>query len=50
MPGYRKKMNKTIKLNPVVYEMLVDLAKKNRVKPEQFVENMISDLYARQRK
>ena len=47
MFGPRKKMNKTIKVSPVAYEMLVELAKKNRLKPEQFVENIISDLYIR---
>ena len=47
MFGPRKKMNKTIKVNPVTYEMLVEIAKKNRVKPDQAVENMISDLYAK---
>jgi hypothetical protein len=43
-------MNKTIRLNSVTYEMLVELAKKNRVKPEQAMEIMINDLYSKLRK
>lgn len=43
-------MNKTIRLNSVTYEMLVELAKKNRVKPEQVMEIMINDLYSKLRK
>lgn len=36
---------KTITLSSVVYEMLVELAKKNRTNPKDFVETTIKTLY-----
>jgi len=39
---------KTIRISPVAYEMLIDLAKRNKpsaVKPDVFIENLVEDLY-----
>lgn len=36
---------KNIKISSLVYEMLLELAKKNRSKPEEFMENTIKTLY-----
>jgi len=38
-------MTKTIKISSLVYEMLLDISKKNRTKPEPFIEKMIQDTY-----
>ena len=38
---------KTIKLNALVYEMLLELSKKDRKTPEVFVEATIKNLYSR---
>jgi hypothetical protein len=36
---------KYIKLTAVVYEMLLELSKKSRQKPEDFIESTIKSLY-----
>jgi len=44
---------KTIRISNLVYEMLVELAKRNKpssLKPEPFIENVIEDLYRQQKK
>ena len=41
------KIMKTIKLNALVYEMLLELSKKDRKKPEDFIETTIKNLYSR---
>ena len=40
---------KNIKLTDLVYEMLLDIAKKNRMKPEPFIEKIIQDTYNKKR-
>lgn len=40
---------KYVKLTAVVYEMLIELAKKNRQKPEEYVEATIKSLYQSKR-
>ena len=37
--------SKPIKLPNVEYEMLIELAKKGRKPPEQFIANLITKLY-----
>jgi hypothetical protein len=37
--------SKPIKLPNVEYEMLIELAKKDRKTPEQFIANLITKLY-----
>ena len=41
---------KQIKVSPVVYEMLQELSKKKRMKPDQFAEILIQEEYARIRR
>ena len=44
---------KSIRINNLVYEMLVELAKRNKptsLKPEPFIEKTIEDLYRQQKK
>lgn len=36
---------KNIKITAVVYEMLLELSKKSRQKPEDFIESTIKGLY-----
>jgi len=36
---------KQIRINDLYYEMLIDIAKSARVKPEQFIENLIKSQY-----
>jgi hypothetical protein len=36
---------KNIKISAVVYEMLLELSKKSRQKPEDFIESTIKSLY-----
>ncbi len=43
-----KKM-KTIKLSSTAYEMVVELSKKERKKPDDYVEQVIKNLYQRQK-
>ena len=38
-------MNKPIRVSAVAYEMLVEIAKKAKIKPDQFVENFIQSQY-----
>lgn len=38
-------MNKPIRVSAVAYEMLVELAKKAKTKPDQYVENFIQIQY-----
>jgi len=38
-------MNKQIKVSNVAYEMLVEIAKKARMKPDQYVEHLIHIQY-----
>ena len=38
---------KQIKVSPVVYEMLQELSKKKRMKPDLFAEMLIQEEYAR---
>jgi hypothetical protein len=43
---YQYNMNsKPIKLPNVEYEMLIELAKKDRKPPDQFIANLITKLY-----
>jgi hypothetical protein len=37
---------KTVKVSAVVYEMLLELSKKKRVKPDSLAEMMIKEEYA----
>ena len=41
---------KQIKVSPVVYEMLQELSKKKRMKPDLFTEMLIQEEYARIRR
>jgi hypothetical protein len=36
---------KNIKISSLAYEMLLELSKKSRSKPEEFIENTIKALY-----
>jgi predicted CopG family antitoxin len=36
---------KTIKLSSLAYEMLMELSKRDRKKPDDFVEQLIKSLY-----
>lgn len=36
---------KTLKLSSVHYEMLVELSKKNRMKPDDYVEMLVQEKY-----
>jgi hypothetical protein len=36
---------KNIRISSLSYEMLLELAKKSRSKPEEFIENTIKTLY-----
>ena len=38
-------MNKPIKVSAVAYEMLIELAKRAKTKPDQYVENLIQIQY-----
>lgn len=38
-------MNKPIRVSAVAYEMLVELAKKAKTKPDQYIENQIQQVY-----
>ena len=38
-------MNRPIRVSAIAYEMLVELAKKARKKPEQYIENLIQKQY-----
>jgi hypothetical protein len=40
---------KTIKLSSTAYEMVVELSKKERKKPDDYVEQVIKNLYQRQK-
>ena len=40
---------KTIKISPLVYEMLLELSKNSRKKPEALIEDTIKDLYQRKK-
>jgi hypothetical protein len=44
MPGCCKEM-KNIKMSSLAYEMLLELSKKKRLKPEQLVEQLIQTAY-----
>jgi hypothetical protein len=41
------KTMKNIKLNALVFEMLLELCKKDRKTPEAFIETTIKNLYSR---
>jgi hypothetical protein len=36
---------KSIRISALAYEMLLELSKKNKKKPDDFIEMMIKDLY-----
>jgi hypothetical protein len=36
---------KNLKISALAYEMLLELSKRNRNKPEDFIENTIKNLY-----
>lgn len=36
---------KTLKINDLYYEMLVDISKSARKKPEEYIEQLIKNLY-----
>lgn len=38
-------MNKPIKISAVAYEMLAELARKAKTKPDQYVDNLIQIKY-----
>ena len=38
-------MNKPIRVSAVAYEMLVELAKQAKTKPDQYIENLIQIQY-----
>ena len=40
---------KTLKLNDLFYEMLVDIAKQARKKPEEYIEQLIKSTYNNKR-
>lgn len=40
---------KNIKVGSLVYEMLLELSKASRSKPEAFIESVIKDLYSKKR-
>jgi len=40
---------KTLKLSSVHYEMLVELSKKNRMKPDDYVEMLLQEKYNQKR-
>lgn len=37
---------KTLKISDLCYELLVDIAKKERKKPDEYIEQLIKNLYA----
>ncbi len=41
-------MKKTVLLETVEYTMLQDLARKSRLKPDQYLKNLIQDAYGKQ--
>tara|TARA_B100001250_G_scaffold352676_1_gene325594 strand:- start:388 stop:597 length:210 start_codon:yes stop_codon:yes gene_type:complete len=47
---YLPKM-KSLRVSPLIYEMLVDLSKRSKpsMKPEAFLENVIQDLYQKKK-
>lgn len=40
---------KQVRINPLPYEMLMELSKKQRVKPEEFIEQLIRQAYEKKR-
>jgi hypothetical protein len=40
---------KQIKINPLPYEILIELSKKQRIKPEEFIELLIRQAYERKK-
>lgn len=40
---------KQVRINPLPYEMLMELSKKQRVKPEDFIELLIRQAYEKKR-
>ena len=40
---------KQVRINPLPYEMLMELSKKQRVKPEEFIELLIRQAYEKKR-
>lgn len=40
---------KQVRINPLPYEMLMELSKKQRVKPEEFIELLIKQAYEKKR-
>ena len=43
-------MKKAVLLESVEYTMLQDLAKKSRMKPDQYLKNLIQDTYDKQKR
>jgi hypothetical protein len=43
-------MKKTVLLDTVEYTMLQDLAKKSRLKPDQYLKNLIQETYGKQKR
>jgi hypothetical protein len=43
-------MKKTVLLETVEYTMLQDLAKKSRLKPDQYLKNLIQEIYGKQKR
>ena len=42
-------MKKAVLLESVEYTMLQDLAKKSRMKPDQYLKNLIHEIYGKQK-
>jgi hypothetical protein len=40
---------KQIKINPLSYEMLMELSKKQRIKPEDFIDQLIKKEYEKKK-
>ena len=43
-------MKKTVRLESVEYAMLLDLAKKSHLKPDQVIRNLIQETYEKQKR
>ena len=43
-------MKKAVLLESVEYTMLQDLAKKSRMKPDQYLRNLIQEMYEKQKR
>ena len=43
-------MKKTVLIDSVEYAMLLDLAKKSRLKPDHYLKNLIQETYGNQKR